>query len=370
MGRIEGDLSLMPLADLTIWLANRRLSGVMRVESQTHEMGFWVEDGMVTRASSNNPRQYFGQFLMHFGLLTEDQLERAFETQAETKVLLGRILVMIGIVPEEQIIQTLRVKFVENLLAAFRWKQGAFSFIEGLPAEDRPRIDVAVPLLDVHTEGLTRAPVWADYERVVPGGGTLFAVARGRVSGNLSPIDARIIELAEAGANVNALSLELHATDYQVAVRLVELVRRGVLLPREPSIQVEIPDLTGDLPEEHMRAARNAMAAREFTNAFRHVQAGAKKDPNNREFTRLREELESRSRREQAEELSPDAVLALADDVNPLQQKRMSAKQRYLLARIDGKRTVQSIIQVSPMHDFEAMDILNRFLKDGVVRVE
>ena len=369
MGRIEGDLSLMPLSDLLIWLANRRVVGELRVESQTHRSAFLVQDGMVTRASSNNPRQYFGQFLMHFGLLTEAQLERAFETQAETRVLLGRILVMIGIVPEEQVIQTLRVKFVENLLTAFRWMAGQFVFEEGRPAEDRPQIEVAVPLVDVHAEGVTRAQVWQEYERLIPGGGTLFTVVNRRRPPNLPQegLDARIIALADSGANVTALSLELHATDFQVAVRLVDLVKRGVLLPREPSIQVEVPDLTGDLSEDHLSAARDAMANREFTSAFRHVQAGAKLDPNNREFGRLREELERRSRQEEPEELSRDAVLVVASDLNPLQHKRMSAKQRYLLARIDGKRSVQSIIQVSPMHDFEAMDILNRFVRDGIV---
>ena len=369
MGRVEGDLSLMPLADLAIWLGNRRLTGTLTVTSQTHGLTFLVEEGLVARASTNSPRSQFGQLLMHFGLVTEDQLEQAFQTQRETKVLLGRILVMIGIVPEEQVIQTLRVKFVENFLGAMRWKTGNFSFTEGLPAEDHPHIEVAVPLVDIHTEGMKRAQVWQEYERLIPGGGTLFVVVQSRVPANLPPrgLDARIIELADAGANVTAMSLELHATDFQVAVRLVDLVKRGVLQPREPSITVELPDLTPDLPEGHLAAARDAMDKREFTDAFRQLQAGAKKDPANPEFMRMRDELENRSRDGTGAELSQDAVLVLSAEVSALQQKRMSAKQRYLLARIDGKRTVQSIIQVSPMHDFEAMDILNRFVKDGIV---
>ena len=54
---------------------------------------------------------------------------------------------------------------------------------------------------------------------------------------------------------------------------------------------------------------------------------------------------------------------------DPTETRRMNAKQRYLLARIDGRRTVQAIIQVSPMHDFEALDILQRFTDEGIVQL-
>lgn len=371
MGRIEGDLSVMPLADVVIWLANRGMSGLLTVTSRTHTTKFDIEQGMVARASTNNPRSYFGQFLIHFGLLTEDQLQRAFETQGETEVLLGRILVMIGIVPEEQVIQTLRVKFVENMLGAMRWTEGCFCFEMKSPrVKHRPRIEVAVPLMDVHAEGLQRAEVWAEYERVIPSMATVFGVDERRISDLAArSLDGRIIEFARQGHSIEAISLELHATDYQVAVRVVELVRAGVLQPREPSVQVEIPDLTGDLPEQHLDEARSALANREFTSAFRHVLAGSKLDPDNPQFAQLRQELESRSLDSHTNLISRGAVPRLAQTLDPMQTRRMSAKQRYLLGRIDGRRNVQSIIQVSPMHDFEALDILESFCTDGIVEL-
>lgn len=371
MGRIEGDLSVMPLTDLVIWLANRKVPGTLSVRSRTNETIFDIEDGMVTRASTNNPRHYFGQFLVHFGLLTEDQLQRAFETQDETKVLLGRILVMIGIVPEEQVIQTLRVKFVENMLGAMRWKDGVFHFeqVHERP-ESRPRIEVAVPMVDLHAEALQRAEVWNEYERLVPARATVFEVDERRI-GTLPPqsLDGRIIDLARQGHSIEALTLELHATDFQLAVRIVDLVRSGVLRPREPSVQVEVTELSGDLPEHHLRLAHSAIERREFTSAFRHLQAGAKLDPDNPEFAALRAQLEQRPYESQTCLLSRGAVPRLKAPLDPMQTKRMNAKQRYLLARIDGKRSVQSIIQVSPMHDFEALDILEHFCEDDVIEM-
>jgi len=371
VGGIKGDLRVMPLSDLAIWLANRGLSGTLEVARQTNRIVFDIEDGMVARASSNNPRHYFGQFLVHFGLLTEDQLQRAFETQDETEVLLGRILVMIGIVPEEQVIQTLRVKFAENLLGAMRWTDGTFNFEEGRTRiKNRPRIEVAVPLVDIHAEALVRAQTWESFQRLIPSRMVMFGVnAHKAGKRRRDELDTRIIGLAQQGLSVEAITLELHATDYQVAVRLVALVQQGLLYPREPSVQVEAPELTADLPQSHADKAMDAIANRQFTAAFRHVQAGAKNEPDNPQFQALRSELEKRSAESSATLLSKDAVPKLTDPLDPMQTRRMTAKQRYLLARIDGKRSVQSIIQVSPMHDFEAMDILQQFCDDEVVDV-
>ena len=117
----------------------------------------------------------------------------------------------------------------------------------------------------------------------------------------------------------------------------------------------------------HLHLARSALASREYTSAFRHLQAGSKLAPDNPQFRKLRDELDTRSAESHTSILSRAAVPSMPTPLDPMQARRMSAKQRYLLARIDGKRNVQSIIQVSPMHDFEALDILEHFCEDGIV---
>ena len=130
MGTIESDISVMPLPDLTVWMANRKVTGTLTVERGPEQQTFELVDGAAVRAASNNPRQYLGQFLLHYELVTEEQLQQAYRTQSDTGVRLGRILVMIGLVPEEQVIQCLRVKIAETLLHTFRWTEGRFRFMD------------------------------------------------------------------------------------------------------------------------------------------------------------------------------------------------------------------------------------------------
>lgn len=322
MGRIQGDFTVMPMADLVIWLANRRLRGTLTLRREDGEKRFDVDDGMVVRAASNDPREYFGQFLLHFGLLTEDQLQRAFETQRETSVLLGKILVMIGIVPEEQVIQGLRVKIAETMLDGFKWKDGEFEFVDEIESRPEPHIEVAVPLVDLHAEGIKRDDVWSRFERVFPSTQYVAHVEESRVpaTATTDTLDGRLIELCRAGLSVEEMTLELHATDFQIADAMLRLYDGQIVAPREPTTTFPRPSSSAPIVDLTNHPSRNTV---------------------------------------------PHLVREPSFD----ERRHLSAKQRYVLARIDGKRTVSAIIQVSPMHDSEALDIIEQFAADQIVRL-
>lgn len=362
---------VMPLADLAIWLANRHHHGILVLERGPMRAAFHVQDGLVTRAASDDPRLFFGQFLMHFGLLTEDQLQRAYGTQDETNVLLGRILVMIGIVPEEQVIQALRVKIVETMMAAFQWKTGRFYFDTEVPPDPRPAVEAAVPLVDIHREGLARAETWARFEELFSNTGNLLDVDEQYVPPFATPhsLEGRILALARLGMSIEAITLELHAADYLIAVRLLELYDAGAVRPREPSTGIVLPSWA-NLPAgtNHLEMAKKALSDQQYGAAIHHLQEGARQDPG---APGLEEVKAALNQADQAWEghPSPEAVPTLTAQVAPSVLKTLSAKQRYLLGRIDGKRTVQALIQVSPMHDLEAREILLQFERDGIVRL-
>src|SRR5262245_11760584 len=236
MGQLSGDISLMPLSDLIIWLANRQMTGLLVAELGTFRKEFMLERGSVVRASSNEPREYFGQFLIHYGLVTEEQLRQAFDAQMETKVRLGRILVMIDAVGEEQVIQMLQLKIAETVLGAFRWQSGRFTFSDP-SRSDRPlEVPVSVPLLDIHREGIARSNVWERYEAVFANPQQVLYVDENKARAHQphDALDDRIIALSRQSITIEALALELHATDYQLACRLHQLNDAGVVHSREP----------------------------------------------------------------------------------------------------------------------------------------
>ena len=372
MGSIEGDLSVMPLPDLTVWMANRSVTGTLTVERGTEQQHFDLVDGSAVRAASNSPRQYFGQFLLHYELLTEEQLQQAYRTQRDTGVRLGRILVMIGLVPEEQVIQCLRVKVTETMLHAFRWSEGRFQLKDSRLAEESDEISLAVPLIDIHTEAHNREEIWNTYERLFPDPTLMVAVNDARLPRTANPgsFRERLLTLASRGLNIEALSLETHAGDYALAKELVELHRLGVIAPRQPTTgftpALEIPAAG----QSHLDLAQAAMDQGRYSSALAHATASASERPDDPRSLALVSQLDELARTPQAGQPQRSDRPVLATEPDPVTTKQLTAKERYVLARIDGKRSVQAIMQVSPMHDVEALDIIRAFHRDGWIRFE
>lgn len=364
MPEINGDVAVMPLADLVVWFGNREASGLLRLEQGGLTKEFALERGMAIRASSNDPREYLGQFLVHFGLLTEDQLQRALATQRETKVLLGRILVMIGIVPEDQLVQALRSKIRESLLDTFQWRRGRFTFASAIPStEPRPEIPVSVPLLDLHREGMNRATMWEQFEQIFLTKQTILTVHDSKLPFSATPdtLDGRIVSLARHGHTIEAITFELRATAYQVSARIFEMYRAGAIEPRALQDLPPVQALVAGAGVNGLHSAQPIEQTPTTRNDVRQFDVPSLADPP-REPNFGGPTLVS--------DFPPrEAVPVLARPVESPEARPLSAKQRYVLARIDGQRTVQSILGVSPMKDAETLEIMRQFLRIGVVRI-
>lgn len=372
---VRGDFGSMSLADVLIWLANREKTGVLVIESGGVKKKVTVEGGSVVRVSSSNPHEYLGQVMVAFGLITEEQLQRAFETQKETGVLLGRILVMIGLVSEEQVVQTLQYNIRETIFDALRWNAGTFLFEEASKSEARPEIEVAVPLLEIHREGARRAGLWESFKRVFPSQSMTLAVNEGRVPESATPqsVDGRILALARLGLTVEAIKLELHATDFHVHARLFELHRAGAIEPREVSgtgIESVFPDVTPPKELGHTDLARHSFAARDYPRAIEHAKQALRANPADEVMVELVRQAEGHLLRELQKLIpSDEAVPQLLHPPGDLAGKRMTARERYILTRIDGIRSIRTIMQVSPMREIEALQIFHKFVRDGLIRV-
>lgn len=368
----------MTMADLVIWLANRKVTGVLTIERRGVRKDFHVHDGAVVRASSSESREALGQLLVNFGLITEDQLQRAFEVQAETNVLLGRILVMIGLVREDQIVRTLEFHTTETLVDALRWTTGVFILDQRpLPAE-RPEIEVAVPLIEIHREGARRAAMWKQFDSVFVDPKMTLLVDELRAP-PMSPdtLQHRIVSLAKAGLTIEALGMELHAPDYQLYSHLYDLHQRGAIQLRPADHRsnpppYEIPDFDIDVDTSELEnRAREALDGEDYATAYGHAEAAVRSSPGNSVLVDLRTEVEAKLVEEISEALpSTNAIPVLLRTVDQIAlARRLNARERYIATRIDGRRSIRSIINVSPMRDIDALLIFSRMVKDGVLRI-
>ena len=140
---LTGSLKTMSLPDLLQWAGGGRKTGILSLKNSSLHKKIYFQEGAIIGSSSNDIREYLGQFMLSEGIITEQQLKEAFDLQARTKVMLGRILVKKGLVAEVKVSEVLRMKAEETIYSLFLWTEADFEFSENeLPPGDQRRLAV------------------------------------------------------------------------------------------------------------------------------------------------------------------------------------------------------------------------------------
>jgi hypothetical protein len=387
MRGLSGDFSTMPLKDVVAYLGGRRVTGTLRVMRAGVRKLLLLKDGQVLSASSNQPREFLGQFLIHMGHLSEEQFSKAFATQRETKVPLGKILVMSELVAEQTVRGTLNLKFREALLDMFRWEEGEFSFEAGAVPEVEG-VEVRVDLADIHREGEFREATWQALRATFPSGSLYLTVDESRLPEPPRPgtLDARLVKRIREGLSIDELARELHASDFLVYQRLYALHRLEAVKVRTtppPGRQrpapsddegeaqvVDVEVIGGESPtSEVVQAARASLENGNFRDGESLARRAHELSPTPETEALLRSAEAALLGTLRRELLEQPRVPSLRVSATQLKTMRFSAPERYLLSRIDGKRDVGAIIGLSPLQELDALKYLQSFLDTGLVKL-
>ena len=97
------------------------------VTNKSVEKKIFFKQARVISSASNDPRDYLGQFLISHGFLTEQELMKAMEVQQQSGILLGKILVMIDVINEADLLRLMRLKAEEEIYDIFLWRKASFT---------------------------------------------------------------------------------------------------------------------------------------------------------------------------------------------------------------------------------------------------
>src|SRR5688500_975138 len=127
---LSGNLRTMLPGDLLQWLSLGQKTGTLVISNQRVEKKIFFKNGRVISSASNDPREYLGQFLLSHGFITEQELKKAMEVQMQSRILLGKILVMIDVITEDDLQRLMRRKAEEEIYDVFLWNDGDFYFVD------------------------------------------------------------------------------------------------------------------------------------------------------------------------------------------------------------------------------------------------
>ena len=222
---IAGNLRTMQLSELLQWLSTGLKSGTLVVRGAPGEKRIYFENGRVTSSSSTLEREHLGRFLVGFGFITEEELIRALEVQQESRILLGKILVMIGAIKEAELADLVRLKAAETIYDIFLWTEGSFAFIDG-EVPQLPMVPISSDVTGIVMEGLRRYDEWQRIKTKITSMRQIPSLIL-PVEEALAERDKLILSAVNGHRAIDQIALETHNPEFHVAKLIYDLMQDG-----------------------------------------------------------------------------------------------------------------------------------------------
>ncbi len=365
---LSGTFESFPMAEVLHWARAGRRDGTItaRRPRDGTERRICLDGGVISACASNDPRDYYGNFLVRLGYCGEEDLTRALQIQRETGVMVGQILVMVEKLTREDAVTTLTEKTMDNVCDVFLWDDGTFEY-DPKPVAPRKMVELSIDPIGVALEGVRRAEGWnalrIRYHRdsILEATGASFSAA-GEYE---NPRVARAaLPLLDGERTIGRVCGELPFSEYSVVEAISELARHGLArtsdvsaaVPRRQRLEAKLAEAAA--AEKRGRWA-NALQILEALEAL-HWEIPGLAEALPRARVRFKQNLSETAFR------SEDVpVVAVADDV--LERLKLAPVDGFILSRIDGQTAVAEVIRASALSEMDALRSLKRLLDAHVI---
>jgi hypothetical protein len=362
----------MQLSELLQWLALGQKTGTLLIEGRGVQKRLYFQNGRINFTSSSDRREYLGQFLVSHGYITEDELKKAMEVQEESKILLGRILLMINAISETDLLRLMRRKAEESIYDIFLWEDGNFEFIEGAQP-DLKMVPLSLDLTGIVMEGLHRYDEWKLIRQRVTDASAI-PVITGLVNlEDLAERERLMVPHIDGERTIEEIALQTHNAEFTVARFVYEGLTNGWMSLAEavPRRKAAAAGSGGsiDTDVENFLERGRASLREDPQAAYRMFKVASDLAPSDGRATEaVRDaEREIRSRLDH-DGVTGDKVPELAISITDLTERTFSPHEGFVLSRINGQWDVKAIMKISPMKELEVMMIFHHLWKDGVIR--
>ena len=366
----------MSLTDLLQFLAAARKSGTLKFDQGKITKQIYFKNGTIVGSKSNDPREYLGQVLLHYGKVDEIQLKVAREMQRTTGAKLGEVLVEQGFLTEDDVLGILKTRTLDAIYDLFVWTDGDFEFYDDEPPpEDLLLIEVEPT--NVVMEGIYRIDEFARYRSLVPNDRTILELNAGWTSSlKLGKEFRQVLFFVEKRMSVAEICYHMHASSFHVYGQLYTLISEGIArvvgeLPEDtPPLVKDVEDLPESVTEMVWSAERKLEDDPEA--ALEIVQKALEQQPNNPEAQALLPAAEEKfvKRVYESGKIGPKSVPHLRVSPSDLTTQQIDPQEGFVLSRINGSWDIQSILSICPFREADCLKMIKKLIERGIVEIK
>jgi hypothetical protein len=359
----------MPFADLLQWVSQSRKTGTLSVEGDPFNKKIYFRDGLVAAASSENPKEFLGYYLVGWEYIGDEELQELLDMQDQYGTLLGELLVIVGRLSREELQHILQVKTEETIYELFLWSEGDFRFLENiLPAKKFQPLNLPVEMITL--EGVRRMDEWARCRESIPDESWIPKVVRAVNVKELGETELKILREINGTNSIERVALNCRLAFFHVLMFVFQGMRHGLFEVGAPTdVGRSIPGFSEGAWRTLVRQVEEIMGDGDLLSAYQRLREIREKYSDQRE---VKEKADAVLRKIEAEvrklNLTESAVLELAIPTSELTSLHCSPQEGFLLSRINGAYSLGEILKMIPGSDIENRLLLHAFMERGVVR--
>jgi hypothetical protein len=360
----------MSLPVLLRWVSADRKTGALVLDRGSISKKIFFRDGVIVSSSSNDPKEYLGQFLLRHRLITEDQLRQAMEMQKQSRMMLGKLLLEAEVITQTDLQRLLAKKAEETIYSLFIWEQGEFQFLEG-EIMRKTEVPITLTVDDVLLEGNRRYENLRKIrETFASDQASLTKTGRQPPEKFLNqPMVQQIYGLVDGQRTIADICLQLHAPEFSVSWILLQMFDKGyVAFP---------PDITKKFPtraQAHAALVEQAMGLlgkNDFEPALYLLEQIRTENPQDQNIPKLVDRAETGYLEwVYRESLPPKKTLVLNRPLKTLMAEDLTSEEGFIVSRMTGKIDVESLVSISPIREVDVLRTLRRLLERGYISLQ
>src|SRR6266508_226099 len=329
----------MQLSELLQWLALNQKTGTLVLKGRGTQKRLFFQSGRINFTSSSDQREYLGQFLVSHGYITESELKKAMEVQEESKILLGRILLMINAISEP----------------------------------DLKMVPLSLDVTSIILEGLHRYDEWKRIRERVPDASVIPVITRPLNLDTLLERERLMVPHIDGQRSIEEIALQTHNAEFAVSRFIYESLCEGsMVLAEAVPRRKEVVAASGGSVEtdvEHFLQRGQASLKENPQAAYRMFKVASDLDPADGRATEAVRDAEREIRAAlERDGVTGEKIPELSISIPELTERIFSPHEGFVLSRINGQWDVKSITKISPIKELDVLMIFQRLWKDGVVR--
>jgi hypothetical protein len=228
---LSGDLTEIRFPTLLMSLYRERETGILTLTGLTHRKSLYIEEGKIIFASSDDPDDRLGECLLRRNMITaQNYLESAEQIRPGRRQ--GEILVDMGAITTEELVEGLAQQLYDIIFSLFRMKSGNYTLtLTDFSTLEMVTLSVDTPL--VVFKGMERLETWSQIYPVVGPPSARLRTVQNLPSFvadlDLSPDQEHVLSLCKPGMAVSSLLDASYLPQYQTYRLLWIFLTLGLL---------------------------------------------------------------------------------------------------------------------------------------------